>query len=152
MPTAERTVVHDAAVLTADSADTVYEHGTIVIEDGRLTEVRPSAPGDGEAADETAVDGRGKLALPGLVNAHAHVESAGVQGAFSDLSTLRLGAEAAALFHRSADYAELAGAGWPVSLISLSPPFPASSTITSTNTCACGQHSWSACPQPTPRS
>ncbi len=114
-----RTVVHDVAVLTADPDDTVYERGTIVIEDGRLTAVRPAEPGDDRLEAGLVIDGRGKLAMPGLVNAHAHMEMAGVQGAFSDLSTARLGLEVAALYHQREAYAELAQAGWASSLVSM---------------------------------
>lgn len=114
-----RTVIHDIPVLTADPDDTVYERGTIVIEDGRLVAVRPAEPGDAQLAAECTIDGRGKLAMPGLVNAHTHVEMAGVQGAFSDLSLSRLGIEVTALFRQPEAYAELARAGWPLSLVAM---------------------------------
>ncbi|BCJ28735.1 amidohydrolase [Actinocatenispora sera] len=44
----------------------------IVIENGTIADIRPT--GAGEPAGTTLVDGRGLLALPGLVNAHAHLD------------------------------------------------------------------------------
>lgn len=44
----------------------------VLIEGGVITEVRPTTGAVGDGTDH--VDGRGLLALPGLVNAHAHVD------------------------------------------------------------------------------
>ncbi|GMA25351.1 cytosine deaminase [Luteimicrobium album] len=44
------------------------------VADGRITALVPHDPAAGAPATEGVVDGRGLLALPGLVNAHAHVD------------------------------------------------------------------------------
>ncbi|MFC7624446.1 amidohydrolase [Microlunatus sp. GCM10028923] len=50
----------------------------LVIEDDRIAEVRPTGgpadAGGGEVNDGEVIDGRGLVALPGFVNAHAHVD------------------------------------------------------------------------------
>jgi len=44
----------------------------VTIEDGTITAVRPTA--SPTPTEGTVLDGRGRLALPGLVNAHAHLD------------------------------------------------------------------------------
>lgn len=113
-----RTVARDAAVLTAAPVDTVHDHGPLVIEDGRLAEVRPAEQDDGGEPADTVIDGRGRPAPPGLVHAHTHLEMSGVQGAFSDLSTLRLVMETTTPFRRSGTCAEPERVGRALGLIS----------------------------------
>ncbi|KGN41465.1 S-adenosylhomocysteine deaminase [Knoellia aerolata DSM 18566] len=68
-------VVRDLAlVVTVDAEDTVMRDVTLVVEDGVITaigpDVAPAMDGDGS---EVVIDGRGRLALPGLVNLHTHL-------------------------------------------------------------------------------
>ncbi|OYR84370.1 hypothetical protein DJ72_05735, partial [Halorubrum distributum] len=63
-------VIHDAFVLTVDERNRLYERGTVLIEDGRITDVRSSRDDDAELAADLVIDGEGKLVMPGLVNAH----------------------------------------------------------------------------------
>ncbi len=62
------TVIRDVTVVTMDGSRAVHEPGRVVIDDGRITEVGPDRPGRGPGV----VDGRGRVAMPGLVNGHAH--------------------------------------------------------------------------------
>lgn len=62
-------LIENVTIVTMESEEAVIENGFIAIEGDRIScvgSVRPA--GD---FDET-VDGRGKVAMPGLVNAHAH--------------------------------------------------------------------------------
>jgi cytosine/adenosine deaminase-related metal-dependent hydrolase len=69
-----RTVIEGCAIATVDAAGTEYRDGHIVIEDERIVAV-----GDGPAPDgvddskSRPIDGRGRLATPGLVNCHHHL-------------------------------------------------------------------------------
>jgi 5-methylthioadenosine/S-adenosylhomocysteine deaminase len=69
--TRERILIRDAVILTLDARDTVHDPGTILIDDGRIVAV-----GDVPEADVTRCDrviaGRGRLVVPGFVNAHLH--------------------------------------------------------------------------------
>ncbi len=66
-----RTIIEGCAIATVDPAGTEYRDGHIVIENERIV-----ALGEGpapEQADATRIDGRGRLATPGLVNCHHHL-------------------------------------------------------------------------------
>lgn len=77
-----RTIIENLAhVVTVDEHDTVLTDATVTVEDGTITNIAEVAEG-GEASDaapgasrapETVIDGRGKLAMPGLVNLHTHL-------------------------------------------------------------------------------
>ncbi|HEX9795373.1 MAG TPA: hypothetical protein VGA52_00130, partial [Anaerolineales bacterium] len=56
-------------IVTLDAAGTVHRDADLVIESGRLQHVG-QAPADLET--DELLDGSGKVALPGLVNAHCH--------------------------------------------------------------------------------
>lgn len=59
-------------VVTMDDADTEVPGGSILIEDGVVVWVGSGEP-PGGARDADRLDGRGCVALPGLVNAHHHL-------------------------------------------------------------------------------
>jgi cytosine/adenosine deaminase-related metal-dependent hydrolase len=69
-----RTVIEGCAIATMDAAGTEHADGHLVVEGDRLLAV-----GGGPAPDDLAsdgarrVDGRGRLATPGLVNCHHHL-------------------------------------------------------------------------------
>ncbi|MBP6994621.1 MAG: amidohydrolase [Phycicoccus sp.] len=119
-----RVVITDLDVLVTVDDDNRIRHGiTVTIEDGIIVAIDPnganSSPPHGDSnpdADVTVIDGRGKLALPGLVNLHTHLpmtllrgiaENVDLQGflqivwaaegAIMDPDTVRLGATLGAL-------------------------------------------------------
>ncbi|PCR91852.1 amidohydrolase family protein [Natrinema ejinorense] len=95
--------IRDAIVLTADEENRLFERGTIEIEDGVITAVR-SARADDTAIDaDRVIDGSDSLALPGLINAHTHLELTPLIGAFSDLELTELLAAMTAVYERIAD-------------------------------------------------
>ncbi len=69
-----RTIIEGCAIATVDATGTEYRDGHLVIEDDRILAVgegpAPSATGGPEAR---RIDGRGRLATPGLVNCHHHL-------------------------------------------------------------------------------
>lgn len=58
-------------IATMDEENTEIHGGSIVVEDGAITQVSPDPPTGYEAADR--IDGRGAVAIPGLVNTHHHL-------------------------------------------------------------------------------
>ena len=64
----------DASVIPMDR-ERVLENHTVVVRDGRIAEVGPSAQVRAPAG-ATVVDARGKFLLPGLAEMHAHIPSA----------------------------------------------------------------------------
>src|SRR5581483_1938730 len=59
-------------VVTMNDADLEIDGGSILIEDGRLTWIGTGEP-PGVATGTERLDGRGCVALPGLVNTHHHL-------------------------------------------------------------------------------
>lgn len=110
---------HVQHVVTVDDDFTILDDATIEITDGVITYIAPTSPAGtpaGRGSGDTVIDGRGKLALPGLVNLHTHLpmtllrglaENVDLQGflqivwaaegAIMDPDTVRVGAELGAL-------------------------------------------------------
>ena len=74
-------VIHDAMILTPDFE--TAEHFSIAIKDGRIARVAPAAGLAGAQAAET-IDGRGKLVMPGLIDAHVHSCQQLLRGSLAD--------------------------------------------------------------------
>jgi len=90
-------LIHDAMVLTVDDQNHLYRNGTVVVDEGSIREVRPSEPDDADAAAATVIDGSDRLVMPGLINAHAHLELTALSGAFSEMGLGELFPEMTAL-------------------------------------------------------
>ncbi len=69
-------------VLIWDGADRLVENGALVIEDGVVNEVLTEEERKGYtvSTDTERIDGTGKLAIPGLINAHTHLYSSLARG------------------------------------------------------------------------
>ncbi len=75
-------LIRGAYVLTFDDADTTYPEGDILIEGDRITALDHSlTPPPGARI----VDGRGRLAMPGLINAHMHSDETLFRGLLDNL-------------------------------------------------------------------
>ena len=75
----ERLVIRGAYILTCDGADRVYTSGDIVIEQGRIVAIGPGAAA-ANAQGARVLEGRERLAAPGLINAHMHSTSTLLKG------------------------------------------------------------------------
>jgi cytosine/adenosine deaminase-related metal-dependent hydrolase len=80
----ERIVIRGAHILTLDSMDRVYAPGDIVIDQGRIAAVGQVAAEEVRGA--RVIEGRDRLAAPGLVNAHTHSTSTLLKGTADHLS------------------------------------------------------------------
>ncbi|WP_436930616.1 amidohydrolase family protein [Halosimplex halobium] len=92
--------ISDTLVLTVDERNRLYERGTVLVDDGRIAEVRKSEDGDGEIEATHTIDGDGKLVMPGLINVHTHLELTPLIGAFSDLDLLEMMGSMTAIYGR----------------------------------------------------
>jgi 5-methylthioadenosine/S-adenosylhomocysteine deaminase len=63
-------VLRNALVLTGDRHNTLHNNADIVIEDTRIVELGAAGTFAGDA--DEIVDASGRLAIPGLINAHLH--------------------------------------------------------------------------------
>lgn len=61
--------IHDVTAVTMQDECPVIEHANIVIERNRITYLGTERP---EGSFDREIDGRGKVAMPGLINAHTH--------------------------------------------------------------------------------
>src|SRR5262249_6777765 len=77
-------VIRGAHILTLDSMDRVYTPGDMVIDQGRIAAVGQVA--EEEARGARVIEGRDRLAVPGLVNAHTHSTSTLLKGTADQLS------------------------------------------------------------------
>ena len=79
-------LITNATVLTVDPEDRVIEDGAVLVADGRVAAVGPSA--GIEAAHPGAarvIDGSGKVVLPGFVSTHNHVGYTFFRGRAEDM-------------------------------------------------------------------
>lgn len=71
-----RILIKGAAVVSMDPAIGELERGDILVEDGRIVEVRP----DIAASDAEIIDASDMIAMPGMVDTHRHTWQTGLRG------------------------------------------------------------------------
>ncbi|MGH2979245.1 MAG: amidohydrolase family protein [Solirubrobacterales bacterium] len=79
-----RLVVRGGQVLVGDPGEGRFEHADVIVEDGRIAGVEPSA----EVADARALDAEGALVLPGFVDTHRHTWQTAMRGICADWTLL----------------------------------------------------------------
>lgn len=75
-----RTLIKSATVISMDDAIGDLATGDVLVEGSRIAEVRPSIDLGSGAADTEIVDGKGRIVIPGLINAHMHTWQTGLRG------------------------------------------------------------------------
>ncbi|MEU1148537.1 amidohydrolase [Streptomyces sp. NPDC005863] len=80
-------VVTGCTALTHDARGEIVfvDDATIVVREGRIASVTAGAPDDPPANAAEHLDGRGTVALPGLVNCHTHTPMVALRGLAEDL-------------------------------------------------------------------
>jgi 5-methylthioadenosine/S-adenosylhomocysteine deaminase len=68
MPTS---LITHATIVTVNASRQIISDGAILVEDGLITRIGPAAEISASEV-ETVIDARGKIAIPGLINAHTH--------------------------------------------------------------------------------
>lgn len=76
-------VIRNTIVVTCDAASTVIPDGGVAVENGRITQVAPSA--DLPADARQVVDASGHILMPGIVNTHCHAADSLFRGLVEDL-------------------------------------------------------------------
>ncbi|MEY9693134.1 cytosine/adenosine deaminase-related metal-dependent hydrolase [Bradyrhizobium ottawaense] len=72
-----RTLIRSATVISMDDAIGDLGTGDVLVEGNRIVEVRPSID---VATDTEIIDGKGRIVIPGLINAHMHTWQTGLRG------------------------------------------------------------------------
>ncbi|MCM3502547.1 amidohydrolase family protein [Microbacterium sp. P26] len=75
-----RTLIRNVAAATVDDRLGDVPRTDILIEDGVIREIRP----DISAADAEVIDGRDKIAIPGMVDTHRHTWQTALRGILAD--------------------------------------------------------------------
>jgi 5-methylthioadenosine/S-adenosylhomocysteine deaminase len=78
-----RTLIEGATVVTMNPADEVLDPGWVAIDDGQITTVSASPLVAAEA--DQRIDGRRKVVMPGLVNAHTHLYQTLIRGVYEEM-------------------------------------------------------------------
>lgn len=74
-------IIKNAYVLTMDPGAGDLKNGTVVIEDGKITEIGEKT----KERAETVIDAKGSVVMPGLVNTHTHAAMTLFRGYADDL-------------------------------------------------------------------
>lgn len=77
-------IIHARWIASVDSNDTVHEDASIVIHDGRIVEILPTAVAAEQYTAAHTVDRRQHLLIPGLINAHSHAAMSLLKGYADD--------------------------------------------------------------------
>ena len=85
MAARETILVRDATVLSLDRDNVVHDRADVVVSGGEISAIGPDAGVD-EARFDRVIEGRGRLLVPGFVNAHTHSPANLIQGTGDRLS------------------------------------------------------------------
>jgi len=77
-------LIKGARVLTLDDADREHECADVLVKGTKIVAVGPDLVPPSNGSDVEVIDGRGKLVMPGLVNAHFHSSGNFMKGALDD--------------------------------------------------------------------
>jgi cytosine/adenosine deaminase-related metal-dependent hydrolase len=80
---AKHILIRGADILT--SADASLERKDILVSEGRIAAIEPPGRLDTQRVTARVIEGRGKLIIPGLVNAHYHSHDLLSRGMFEDI-------------------------------------------------------------------
>ncbi|WP_426418234.1 amidohydrolase family protein [Bradyrhizobium genosp. A] len=76
----QRTLIQSATIISMDDHIGDLRAGDVLVENGRIAEVRPGIELGSGAAETEIVDGRGRIVIPGLINAHMHTWQTALRG------------------------------------------------------------------------
>ncbi|SEM43702.1 amidohydrolase family protein [Bradyrhizobium sp. OK095] len=75
-----RTLIKSATIISMDDAIGDFSSGDVLVEGSRIVDVRPSIDLGSGAAETEIVDGRTRIVIPGLINAHMHTWQTALRG------------------------------------------------------------------------
>lgn len=81
----DRILIRNTTIVTMDDEKRIINEGEILVEEGRITRVGKAGQVLG-AAEARVIDGTGKIALPGLINAHTHAAMTLFRGYADDMA------------------------------------------------------------------
>ena len=76
-------LIKNVDILPCDGSGTTIQNGCMAVENGKITYLGTELP---QGSFDRVIDGKGKILMPGLINAHAHVPMTGLRGYADDLA------------------------------------------------------------------
>ncbi len=73
-------IINDVTAVTMDAARRIVAHAAIAVEGERIVAVEPSAMLQAQFAAAEVIEGRGMVAIPGLIDTHAHADQSLLRG------------------------------------------------------------------------
>ena len=80
----ERILIKDGYLITMDAKRRVFERGSILVEGDKIVSVGEEVRGSAEEV----IDARGKVVMPGLINAHTHLSMTLLRGLADDMALM----------------------------------------------------------------
>ncbi len=80
------TIIHDATIVAVDDAGTIHYDAALVVANGRIAAIGPSAELLARYPRAERVNGRGRAVMPGFANVHTHFTMTLARGVYEDLS------------------------------------------------------------------
>ncbi|MCP3467138.1 amidohydrolase family protein [Bradyrhizobium sp. CCGUVB23] len=75
-----RTLIKSATIISMDDTLGDLRAGDVLVEGGRIIDVRPGIELGSGTAETDVIDGTGRIVIPGLINAHMHTWQTGLRG------------------------------------------------------------------------
>ncbi len=76
----QRTLIKSAVIISMDDTIGDLPGGDVLIEGNRIVDLRPSIDLGSGATEAEIIDGKGRIVIPGLINAHMHTWQTGLRG------------------------------------------------------------------------
>jgi cytosine/adenosine deaminase-related metal-dependent hydrolase len=75
-----RTLIKSATIVTMDDRLGDLSDADVLVDGNRIVELRPNIEVGGDTAGVDVLDGRGRIVIPGLINAHMHTWQTALRG------------------------------------------------------------------------
>ena len=79
-------LIEGAVIVTVDPRRRVIEGGSILVEEGKIAEVKAGAPSGPARRAELKIQAKGMAVMPGLIDTHMHLAQSLLRGCADDLS------------------------------------------------------------------
>ncbi|HXY56554.1 MAG TPA: amidohydrolase [Nitrososphaerales archaeon] len=89
MPKPSSISIEDAVVVTMDPRRRVLQGGSVLVEDGKIVEVRGGSSKRSERRPELKISAKGMALVPGLIDTHLHLAQSLLRGCADDLSLVQ---------------------------------------------------------------
>ena len=82
-----RKIFRSAFIITMDSERKIWNEASLVVEDGKITEIGPDEKIAAETDADEIIDCKGKVLMPGFINTHTHQTLSIIRGVAEDMGT-----------------------------------------------------------------